>query len=428
MTRNPNNHSLPVADDHDPALSNIVRNFKLLPPPSLPTQNGPGGIRFDFNDGARVFLPQGQWLVEFVDDDSGNSLFSCAADFGWVLSAKKYFLPIRIIVRERDNPVPVLVHTLNLWNKPVIIKFPPDGSLGDLIGWLTYVDRFQKKHQCRLKCAVREDVAELVADQYPDITFSDLDALKTQDPYATYKVGLFFADPERNYQPIDFRYTGLHRVAAYILGVDPGEAPPHLNLSTPKRIKEPYVCIATKSTSQGKFWNNGFGWPSVITYLRQLGYRVLCIDGEKTVGEGFIWNQFPHGAEDFTGQRPLQDRVDLLKDADFFIGLSSGLSWLAWAAKAPVIMISGFTLPSTEFFTPYRVFSTLGCAGCWEDFSLKWNRDDFLFCPRHQKSDRQFECTRLISPKQVINQINKLIDDHGLTPPVMRHKARTGTA
>ena len=31
----------------------------FLPAPELPTQLGPRGIRFDFNDGARVFLPPG---------------------------------------------------------------------------------------------------------------------------------------------------------------------------------------------------------------------------------------------------------------------------------------------------------------------------------------------------------------------------------
>ena len=424
----PKNHSLPVADDRDPAVSDMAPIFKLLPPPQLPTQNGPSGIRFDFNDGARVFLPKGQWLVEFVDDDSGNTILSCASEAGWVSSAQKYFLPIRIIVRERGNSVPVLVHTLNLWDKPVIVKCPPNGRLGDLIGWLAYIDRFQKKHLCRLECAIRDDVAELVAGQYPDIVFSPLEDLKTADPYATYKVGRFYADQEHNYQPIDFRYAGIHRAAAYILGVDPGEAPPDLDLSAKRRIEGPYVCIAAKSTIQAKFWNNGYGWPSVITYLRQLGYRVLCIDSDKTVGDGFVWNQFPHGAEDFTGPKPLQDRVDLLKDADFFIGLSSGLSWLAWASRVPVVLISGFTLPTTEFSTPYRVFSTLGCAGCWEDFNLKWGRENFLFCPRHQDGQRQFECSRLITPKQVINVINKLIDDNSLIPPVMRDKPKAGAA
>lgn len=417
-------HSLAVAEIYETPDKNNIRDFKPLQAPPVPTQSGPKGIRFDFNDGARVFLPKGSWEIELIDDDSGNLLFSCAVRSGWVLSAKKYYLPIRIVVRERGNSVPVLDHTLDLQGMPVIIKFPPDSSLGDLIGWLTYIDRFQQKHQCLLECAVRDDVADLISGQYPDIIFSPLDDLKIRYPYATYKIGLFYADPERDYQPIDFRYTGIHRVAAYMLGVDPGEARPRLDLSAERRIEEPYVCIAAKSTMQGKFWNNGFGWSEVIAYLQKLGYRVLCLDREKTVGEGFVWNQFPHGAEDFTGTRLLQERVDLLKDADFFIGLSSGLSWLAWAAGIPVILISGFTLPTTEFHTPYRVFSTLGCNGCWEDFSLKWDRDDFFCCPKHRNNKRQYECSRLITPRQVINQINRLIDDLSLVPPVTRGERR----
>jgi DNA-binding transcriptional MerR regulator len=59
---------------------------------------------------------------------------------------------------------------------------------------------------------------------------------------------------------------------------------------------------------------------------------VLCIDRQAHHGQGFVWNHIPYGAEDFTGDIPLQERVDLLRHASFFIGLASGLSWLAWAA------------------------------------------------------------------------------------------------
>ena len=49
------------------------------PPSQTPTQEGPRGIRYDFNDGARVLLPHGAWHVELEDDESGNILF---ASFG----------------------------------------------------------------------------------------------------------------------------------------------------------------------------------------------------------------------------------------------------------------------------------------------------------------------------------------------------------
>lgn len=53
-----------------------------------PTQEGDKGILYDFNDGARVLLPKGEWHVNIIDDDSGNILFSCDTSGGWVTSTK----------------------------------------------------------------------------------------------------------------------------------------------------------------------------------------------------------------------------------------------------------------------------------------------------------------------------------------------------
>ena len=45
--------------------------------PYVPTQKSLHGIRYDFNDGARIKLPPGNWLVNLIDDASGNVLFTC---------------------------------------------------------------------------------------------------------------------------------------------------------------------------------------------------------------------------------------------------------------------------------------------------------------------------------------------------------------
>jgi autotransporter strand-loop-strand O-heptosyltransferase len=55
--------------------------------------------------------------------------------------------------------------------------------------------------------------------------------------------------------------------------------------------------------------------------------------------------------------RPIVERARWLKHAAFFVGLSRGLSWLAWAMRIPVVMVSGFSHPDNEFHTPYRVFN-----------------------------------------------------------------------
>ena len=87
-----------------------------------------------------------------------------------------------------------------------------------------------------------------------------------------------------------------------------------------------------QSTTQAKYWNNPYGWREIIRFLKDAGYRVVCIDRSPVHGQGLVWNHIPHGVEDETGDRPLAERARWLRHADFFVGLSSGLAWLAWAA------------------------------------------------------------------------------------------------
>lgn len=351
-------------------------------------------------------LPAGSWHVNLIDDDSGNILFSCHSDEGWVLSSKKYFVVFRIQVFKEGETAAVLDAVQDLRDKPVIIHFPV-GTLGDLLGWFPYAERFRQQHQCQLECVMGEQLIELFCNQYPEIQFSTREKIKTQSPYASYRIGLFFGGDD-THQPVDFRQVGFTRIAGYILGVSPEETPPLLKLNAPRTIKEPYVCIATQSSCQAKYWNNGYGWALVVEELKKLGYRVLCIDKEAHYGSGFVWNHIPYGVEDYTGALPLQQRVDLLRHAAFFIGLSSGLSWLAWGCRIPVVLISGFTDPQSEFYTPWRVFNSHGCHGCWDDVRIDFCHTDFLWCPRHKGTDRQYECTRLITGQQVNRIIHQL--------------------
>lgn len=375
-------------------------------PPAFPSCTGPEGIQFDFNYGARVYLPEGKWHVVLMDDDSGNILFSCDSEGGWVTSNKKYYVRFRIQVFHQGEAQPIMDERLEMKDKPVVIFFPT-GTLGDMLGWFHYAERFRQLHRCQLECVMGQEIIDLLSAQYPEIIFSTKESLQTVNPYASWYVGLFFKG-ETQHQPIDFRKVGFHRNAGYILGVDPRECAPRLKLDAERKIAEPYVCIAAQSTNQAKYWNNGYGWAEVVAHLKSLGYRVLCIDRHAHYGQGFIWNHIPHGAEDFTGDIPLQERVDLLKHASFFIGLGSGLSWLAWAAGIPVVLISGFSLPISEFHTPWRVFSSHGCNGCWDDTSVDFDHVDFLWCPHHKNTPRQYECTRLITGKQVIGMVDSL--------------------
>jgi autotransporter strand-loop-strand O-heptosyltransferase len=381
---------------------------RLPRPAELPTQIGPMGLRFDFNDGCRVMLPETgrPWHVRLSDLDTGNVLFEVDLRSGFVNSAKRYFVRFRLEAWSAGERV--LSHDFRALDRDVLIQFPI-GTIGDIIGWISYAVKFRELHDCRLTLAMGAALIPLFRDAYPDIAFVTHEEVQPERYYATYSVALFFDDHAFVHQPCDFRQVGLHRTAGYILGVDLAEAPPRIALTDDRRpIAEPYVCIAVQSTTQSKYWNNPDGWRDVVDYVKQTGYRVICIDQKPVHGRGQVWNHIPLGVEDETGDRPLQERARWLKHAAAFIGLSSGLSWLAWAVGTPVVLISGFTHPSNEFTTPYRVINYHACNSCWNDIRLRFDHNDFLWCPRHKDTSRQFECTRLITSEHVKAMLRRI--------------------
>ena len=378
-------------------------------PASVPTQSGAHGIQFDFNDGCRLVLPEGRWHVRLRDLDTGNILYETDIGAGRINSSKRYYLRCRIEVWANEHTgEPAFSHDYRAKGQDVLVQFPV-GTLGDTLGWFPYAVKFQEQHGCRLTCAMAERLIPLFRDAYPNIRFVTHEQVDPQQFYATYSIGLFFDDEARIHQPCDFRLVGLHRTAGYILGVDPTEVAPRIALEDDRRpLPEPYVCIAVQSSSQSKHWNNPHGWHELVGFLKDSGYRVVCIDQKPVHGTGLVWNHIPHGVEDQTGDRPLLERARWIKHAEFFVGLSSGLSWLAWAVGTPVVMVSGFTHPLNEFHTPYRVINYHACNSCWNDVRVRFDHKDFLWCPRHANTPRQFECTRLITGEAVKEAIRRI--------------------
>lgn len=382
-----------------------------VPAPEAFTQKGPAGISYDFNDGCRVKVPEGNFLVEIRDTTSDYVVYRMPMTDNGVTSVKKFFVPFGVRVWQDGNLV--FEHKMDLRGKKVLMQFPKGGIMGDVIAWFTYVNRFAEQHECELTCAMSDLMIPLFRDTHPKITFKTPEHIDTSEFYATYYLGLFFDDVTNRMQPIDFRHAGLHRTAAHILGVDTAEEPPLIDVGNAARpIPEKYVVIATKASTQCKYWNYPGGWMEIVRFLKEAGYRVICIDKERTHDIGLMRNHIPHGCEDQTGPRPLVERAHWLKHAEFFVGLSSGLSWLAWAVGTPVVMISGFTLPNNEFWTPYRIINHHVCTGCWNDPKQMFDHKDFMWCPRHAGTEKQFECTTHITPEQV-RQVIRTIPNFG---------------
>ena len=322
----------------------------------------------------------------------------------WSKTLKQYFGNYKVEIYCENKLIKS--ETLSLENKPVSIIIDSH-SLGDSIAWIPQIDKFQKLHNCivYVKCSWKE----LFEKSYPNLNFCEVYG----ECYASYTIGYFKEWNHRS--PNDPRLTPLAKVASDILGLSYEEIKPKL-LIEPVVSNKKYVCIATQSTSQCKYWNNENGWNGVVKYLNKLGYEVWCIDKHKDFGKSPTLNRMPVGSIDKTGDIPLSERMIQIAGSEFFIGLGSGLSWLAWSLNKPVVLISGFSKPFAEFDTPYRVFNENVCNGCWNDDSLRFDPSNWFWCPRN----KNFECSKEISFEMVKDKIDKCLKDIKPNVPIRK--------
>jgi len=367
------------------------------------------GVIYDFAFGFRIQVPAvtGHYLVRAYDRVSGMLLDEVSMGPGArAVSNRKYFVSYRIEV-YRDG-VRIFEHEYDCRGKRVYIIIP-DGGLGENLAWLPYIELFQKTYGAKVTAVVSEWMIRLVKEQYPNLEFLSSSGRVPQlkGAYANYFCTVTSAGTV-NWRPVSYQQFGMLGSIAAILGVSNEPIPCRLRLGSKRQIEEPYVCIGSMPTSPCKYWNYPNGWNEVIRFLKSNGYRVFDIDRDRELRFGPYAYSIPSEAEDRTGAIALQERIDLLEHADFFIGLPSGLSWLAWDVGIPVVMLSGFSLPGSEFPTPYRVSNLLFCHGCWNDVRTVFDMNAAVWCPRQLGTPRELECTKSITPKMVIDTIQRI--------------------
>ena len=338
--------------------------------------------------------------IKFYDDNKNIVYQNELPINSWVKLNKEYFIRWQTTVEE--NGQVIYNETLNLEDKRVYISFGSK-SLGDTMAWVPYCEEFRKKHNCKL--IVSTFLNGLFKEQYPEIEFVEPGEV-VPNIHAQYRLGWFYDDKgefDKNKHPHDFRKMPLQKTASDILGLEYTEIRPKLKLpNTPKKKK---VGIGFHSTAQSKYWNNLDGWQAVVDHLDALGYECMIYSKE---GNGYMNNYYPKGVTIYKGGN-LQEVIDDLSQCEFFIGLGSGLSWLAWACKLPVVLISGFSEKWAETtLDTYRVINENVCHGCFNKERL--NAGDWNWCPLHKGTDRQFECTKQITSEMVIKEINKIMN------------------
>ncbi len=350
-----------------------------------------------------------KYKVSFLNRETGSLLkeFDDVKTGEWVQADQEYFIPwvMRIESVGDNNEPDVKTYTIDLKNKNVFIAFE-SSALGDTIAWIPIVEEFRKKHECNIIVSTFHN--EMFKDIYPEMKFVDRGS-PLQGMHFQFRLGWFGSGHASNRNPYDCHTRNLQQIAMDILGIDMdvvGELRPQLKLSTsPRKIKPKYVVITTCSTAQFKYWNHAGGWQSIVDYLVNKGYQVVNVGKQPNV---------LHNVVNATGQLPTDDLFNVLQNAEFFIGLPSGLAWLNWALGKKTIMITGISDYFCEFQEEmYRVEKVAEnvCHGCFNNPQYTFDKGLWLYCPIHINTARHFECTKTITPDMVKKKI-ALVEKH----------------
>ena len=347
----------------------------------------------NFNRKAKIDIIGPQCLsydVKFIDNKTNSTIYnSKITNNMWAGTSVDYFRDWKIEVFTEGEEGTIVINYNAKGKKVKIINQSP--SLGDCIAWAPIVSEFQKKHDCVVDYFT--PYLDLFQGQYKNINFLPYPEHDKGEYYATYDLGYYFNEGEEK-TPIDPRKRNLQQAACDILGLQYKEIKSSLFLESKLRpIPEKYICITTSSTAGCKHWQNEKGWQKVVDYINNLGFKVVVIQKE------------PLDYMDLKGLKnvthpttsTLQEAMNWIHHSEFYIGLGSGISWLAWALGKKVILISGFSKPFAEFNTPHRIINTNVCNGCWNDTSVRFDAGNWNWCPR----DKDFICSKEITFEMV---------------------------
>jgi autotransporter strand-loop-strand O-heptosyltransferase len=363
-------------------------------------------IEFTNNDGPKLEMIgniEGSYTIRFKNSKTDNLVYQSNIECNmWTKSNIKYYVDWNFTITDAVNNL-IYSNSINLEEKRVLIKIE-SSAIGDTLAWIPYVDEFRKKHNCIVYCSTFHN--HLFENVYREINFIPVSQL-VNNLYATYELGWFYdSDGNVDYSkhPNNFVNQPLQKTASDILGLDYVEILPKIKPTKyTGKIPDKYFTFSMQSTAQSKYWNHPNGWKLLLDKLNKFGLVGVCVDKHVSFGIAGSINVMPDNCIDKTGLS-LEETMGIISGAEFHIGISSGLSWLAWALETPLVLISGFTDPIMEpVKNCVRIHNPKVCNGCFTNPNYKFDRGDWMWCPVHKGTDRQFECTKTITPEDVLH-------------------------
>ena len=283
-------------------------------------------------------------------------------------------------------------------------------SIGDTIASTPYVLEYSKRDNVKVYFNINDSYIFLLKDSYKDIEFIGRNTNVEYD------------------ERIDLDYVFFKSVQGGYAEQLGFENPPYIRPvitapNLPRPIKNRYIALGVHSTCQLKYWNHPNGlrsqadatnWNDLSGLLRKSGYTPVTVEKDEMFGSPPFYNGVPPKSNKQIG-KSLNEAVNIINHSEFYIGLSSGMSWVAHALGKKVAMISNFTEDWNEFdlsLEDYiRITDKSVCHGCWNKINVDhiFDSSDWYWCPNHKNTERQFECHKSISVDDVMEKIKNWI-------------------
>jgi autotransporter strand-loop-strand O-heptosyltransferase len=289
--------------------------------------------------------------------------------------------------------------------KPRTLVEIQSNALGDTIGAMSIIEKWRK--ETNKDITVISNFSDLFQTSYPSLKIINK---KSNTQYLPVE-GIWIVDDTPHSEKISTTYkfeVPLLEGYAQDFGITADDIELKVDLFKKERpIQSKYVCIAVQSTTQAKYWNNPGAWDELCRMLRKKGLTPVCIDKDFSFGIPGHFNEAPSKAVKKNGLS-LEDTINYLYHCEMFIGLSSGLSWLAQGLQKPTVMISNVTSKDHEYIDErtLRIYEESVCHGCFHKYPF--NSGDWLWCPVYRDDEqKRFICTKAITPESVMEQIEK---------------------
>jgi len=214
------------------------------------------------------------------------------------------------------------------------------------------------------------------------ITRNHVDIANTRDNHAT---------------PCNWQITNMADTQNMALGVPLGAIRPHLIPLDPKRLHaKPYVTICSYTTQKVKHLLSNKAWMTLIRRIESFGFDVISIGDKHTT--------FPEIIDACSSDITVAMRY--IRDAEFHVGLSSGLSWMAWAYNKHVLMINNFTHEGYEFIEGNtRILNNAVSYGHFNNPNTEWV-PTWQFDP---DNDNHLQSCRSITPNMLLAGFDELM-------------------